>query len=320
MNGFSVAQSEYQKEVAARRDLEAEVTRLRVQLSGQAARLTAMSAESRRQEMMEQMSRDLSANLGTLEREMSKLQVARDLALAEVDELRIGDGQQGQRNPHDMQEGSTMTRSLTVRWDGLKSQYRKDLEPLKQQRESLAREINELKEARDIFLEETTALNARNEELADLNAQIARQIEVAVSESTAMESGSITDGNLSSYENGSSGRQQKSGGGIFGGGRMKNPPINSPSFSSANASITSIDERDEFGRSSASMKHVVLPPVEAAAAPNKSKFKWFGVAKEKEKKPKLKAHNFQHFNLLRFTRCDHCSDKMWGPQLRCSGA
>ncbi|KAG8891301.1 hypothetical protein FRC01_014779, partial [Tulasnella sp. 417] len=39
--GFSVAQTEYHKEVAARRDAEAEITRLRVQLSGQAARLTA---------------------------------------------------------------------------------------------------------------------------------------------------------------------------------------------------------------------------------------------------------------------------------------
>ena len=59
MNGFSVAQSEYHKEIAARRDAEAEVTRLRVQLSGQAARLTAMSAENRRQEMMEQMSHNV---------------------------------------------------------------------------------------------------------------------------------------------------------------------------------------------------------------------------------------------------------------------
>lgn len=85
--GFSVAQSEYHKEVAARRDAEAEITRLRVQLSGQAARLTAMSAEHRRQEMMEQMSKDLSSNLGILEKDVSKLKVERDMALAEVEEL-----------------------------------------------------------------------------------------------------------------------------------------------------------------------------------------------------------------------------------------
>ena len=37
--------------------------------------------------MMEQMSRDLSANLGVLEKDLSKLKVERDLALAEVEEL-----------------------------------------------------------------------------------------------------------------------------------------------------------------------------------------------------------------------------------------
>lgn len=30
-------------------------------------------------------------------------------------------------------------------------------------------------------------------------------------------------------------------------------------------------------------------------------------------------HSFQPLSLLRFTRCDHCGDKMWGSQLRCSG-
>jgi len=87
MTGFTVAQTEYHKEVAARRDAEAEVTRLRVQLSGQAARLTAMSAEDRRRDMMEQMSKDLSENLHGLERDVSKLKVERDMTLAEVEEL-----------------------------------------------------------------------------------------------------------------------------------------------------------------------------------------------------------------------------------------
>lgn len=87
MNGFSVAQSEYHKEIAARRDAEAEITRLRVQLSGQAARLTALSAEHRRQSMMEQMTKDLTANLSGLEKDVSKLAVERDLVLAEVEEL-----------------------------------------------------------------------------------------------------------------------------------------------------------------------------------------------------------------------------------------
>jgi hypothetical protein len=46
MDGLNVAQSEYDREVRARRDAEAEVTRLRVLLSGQAMKLTALSGEA----------------------------------------------------------------------------------------------------------------------------------------------------------------------------------------------------------------------------------------------------------------------------------
>ena len=32
-----------------------------------------------------------------------------------------------------------------------------------------------------------------------------------------------------------------------------------------------------------------------------------------------KEHTFQQFSALRFVRCDHCGDKMWGSHLRCTG-
>ncbi|KAG8960163.1 hypothetical protein FRC03_006993 [Tulasnella sp. 419] len=328
ISGMSVAQGEYHKEVAARRDAEAEVTRLRVQLSGQAARLTAMSAEDRRRDLMEQMSRDLSANLSGLEKDVSKLQVERDLALAEVEEL---SGKAGSPVLNSPEAPSTLSRSITQRFDGLKVQYRKDLEPLRQQREALMREINELKGARDIFLEETTALNARNEELAELNAQIARQIEAtgmgdasnSQSDHTAVEPPSS-----SSEANGYS--KPKGGLGLFGGKAKTNlmnaasasvgslaAPSNSPSFASLGTSGNLTDDgRHEFG----SVIKVSNAKAEIIdAMPTMKKFKWFGVAKDKEKTKKPKAHNFVHQNVPRFARCDFCGDKMWGPQGRCTG-
>ena len=33
----------------------------------------------------------------------------------------------------------------------------------------------------------------------------------------------------------------------------------------------------------------------------------------------VKEHVFQQFSALRFARCDHCGDKMWGSHLRCTG-
>jgi len=87
IDGLSVAQVEYDQELKARRDAEAEVTRLRVLLSGQAARLTALSGDNRRQEVRQQLSKEMNENLSGLEQDLSRLKVERDVTLAEVEEL-----------------------------------------------------------------------------------------------------------------------------------------------------------------------------------------------------------------------------------------
>jgi Rho-type GTPase-activating protein 1/2 len=84
---LTVAQTEYDAELKARREAESEVTRLRVLLSGQAARLSAMSGVTRKQELQEQQSQELTRNLSGLEEQMSRLKAERDITLAEVEEL-----------------------------------------------------------------------------------------------------------------------------------------------------------------------------------------------------------------------------------------
>lgn len=82
-----MAQTEHDRELKARRGAEAEVTRLRVLLSGQVARLTAMSGDARKDELRQRLSKELNANLSGLEQDLSNLKVERDMALAEVEEL-----------------------------------------------------------------------------------------------------------------------------------------------------------------------------------------------------------------------------------------
>jgi len=86
-DGLTVAQGEYDHEVASRRDAEAEVSRLRLQLAAQSAELTALNADQRRRDLMEKMSKDMSDSLHGLEQDLSKLRAERDLTLAEVEEL-----------------------------------------------------------------------------------------------------------------------------------------------------------------------------------------------------------------------------------------
>lgn len=86
-DGLTLAQEDYSQELEARRNAEAEISRLKIELSRHAARITAMTGEERRREVHEQLQKDLSDNVQGLERDLSKLKVDRDMTLAEVEEL-----------------------------------------------------------------------------------------------------------------------------------------------------------------------------------------------------------------------------------------
>ncbi|THH15660.1 hypothetical protein EW146_g4855 [Bondarzewia mesenterica] len=297
MDGLTVAHGEYDRELNARRDAEAEVTRLRVLLSGQAARITAMSSESRKGELHKQMNQELSDNLSDLERDVSKLRVERDVTLAEVEEL-----VSSKSSPNFGDGSNAMSRSLTMRFDNLKTQYQRELVPLTEEREALLREVAELKAARDVFLEETTMLNARNEELAHLNAIYARRTEALIAESVESEKRS------DSFD-----RQRPAVATI--------EPSTTVSTSVSAGTDESID----------STKYVKVSKAEVEAPPTlRGKLRWPGrLIKETTPAAAVSTpdnnegaarskHVFQQISLLRFTRCDHCGDKLWGSLVRCS--
>ncbi|KAJ3518786.1 hypothetical protein NMY22_g13507 [Coprinellus aureogranulatus] len=308
IEGLTVAQTEYDRELKARRDAEAEVTRLRVLLSGQAARLTALSGDSKRQEVRQQIGKDYSEHLTGLEEEMSRLKAERDMTLAEMEELSaikssgVGDG-----------VPNNLGRALTKRLDSVRSQYARDLKALQQQREQLSREIAELKAVRDVYLEEAASLNARNEELAQLSAVYARRMD-SIPEA-AMGQG----GHQQRAPSLDKTRQASAPGSLFG-----------PSLSASTSSSSTIYEEQVDSRP---MK-VPGTTMEAPAPAKTNKFmKWPGSSKPKEPAVTVPAvnggvefskgkahieHNFQQLSVLRFTRCDHCGDKMWGSQLKCT--
>ncbi|KAJ3850321.1 signal transducer [Lentinula lateritia] len=308
IDGISVAQTEYDRELKARRDAEAEVTRLRVLLSGQAARLTALTGDSRRQELRQQMSKELHENLNGLERDLSKLKVERDVTLAEVEELNAVSSISGVTS----EPPGNLSRSLTKRLDNLKSQYQRDLVPLTQQREALTREVMELKAARDVFLEETTVLNARNEELAQLSAQYSRRVAMAPPNAPSNPNGTETP--------------SKNVGPMIVETPVRIDSRNiqqqqTPQQSHQLSAYSSVEEFD-----------VRKTKVEETHTPSRGPvkvFKWGSRAKEvsapiaQSVAEKVKIghmeHSFQPLSLLRFTRCDHCGEKMWGSQLRCMG-
>lgn len=305
IDGVLVAQAEYDKEQKARRDAEAEVTRLRVLLSGQAAKLTAMSSEDRRRELRQQISKELNDNLSGLEHDLSRLKLERDIALAEMEELSSTKSLATPDKP-----AVNLGRSVTKRLDNLRRQYQAELTPLTEERETLSREIAELRAIRDMFLEETTTLNARNEELAQLSHIYSRRLE-SIPE-TPLKPPRVPSPPTSrpSFE------------------RLRNPghapaqsvPALAPSLSASTSGSSTLAVHEDAD------KFIRPPKQDTDMHTTPRKIKWIG-----SHKPKLAAstqdvqrtrghsdHNFQQVSVLRFTRCDQCGDKLWGSQLRCT--
>ncbi|KIY44346.1 RhoGAP-domain-containing protein [Fistulina hepatica ATCC 64428] len=288
IDGLSVAQTEYDRELNSRRDAEAEVTRLRVLLSGQTVRLAALSSDTRRQEMRQQVTKEMDERLSGLQYDLSKLKVQRDMTLAEVEELAAAS-----KSPDTPVDPQPLSRRMTMRLDNLKKEYQHQLVPLTQQKEAMVREIVELKAVRDLFLEETTALNARNEQLAQLSAQYSRKVD------------------LSTGSDSRSSRRPESG-----PGSNVIPPLTPQKDVTPQRMLRS----NSLKKRHAKPEHLISAPLSNAS----TKFGWARGNKMKEQPPpssyssKAAQHNFQELSTLRFTRCDHCGDKMWGSQLKCT--
>ncbi|KAG1900574.1 RhoGAP-domain-containing protein [Suillus fuscotomentosus] len=315
IEGLTVARKEHDRELVARRNAEAEVTRLRVLLSGQAAKLTALNGEANRSETRRQLSQELAKRLNLLEHDLSHLKAERDMTLAELEELCASKNCPSVTNSGEI-PAAQMSRSLTMRLDNIKTQYQHELIPLTQQREALIREVVELKAAREQFLEETTVLNARNEELAQLSAQYVRRIETSRSATPTVDVicskdesavGSVSE-KSTSFDH-------------------EHPQSDFPSMSSslngvAAFSTTTLVEESEakFNKASRSDMADSLPSTLKSA-----KFKWPmargrdpSLSSVDQKGKGQVAHSFNQTSVLRFTRCDHCGDKLWGSQFRCS--
>ncbi|KAI6166046.1 RhoGAP-domain-containing protein [Pisolithus thermaeus] len=312
MHGLTVAQKEYDRELVARRNAEAEIIRLRVLLSGQAAKLTALSSENKRVEGRKKLSEELTKDLIHLGKDFSRLKVERDLALAEMEELYSSKSAAASG-----EVPVTHIRSLVMRLDSLKSQYKHELIPLSEQRECLMREISELRASRDQFLEETTVLNARNEELAQLSTQYARRAEVARPETPVLD---ISPPPMPDDTNKL--RRKKS----MSLDRLRHAPETLPSVqhslsaSSTQSTNAVVEDREKGSRTPKPDQS------DAISTLRSGKFKWPG---SRTREPATYAsdhrgkmhmeHNFQQASTLRFARCDHCGDKLWGTsQLRCS--
>ena len=228
-------------------------------------------------------------------------------------------------------ETTQLSRSLTNRFDNIRIKYRSEIEPLFEQRETLFRELNELKIAKETSLEEATRLTAQNENLQELGVKMQHQHDT-----------------LQSMMKPRHPEKRSKGPGASG---LSNPPSTSTLHSVATSgtwnTLLEAQEEARYGKGArsdtelnpaaslrkfgwfkggsgkdyvpgpsreAAQKELPVPPVPRLPprAPSPP------VVVERPKAPAARVHNFQQQGILRAARCDHCTDKMWGSQLRCT--
>lgn len=215
-------------------------------------------------------------------------------------------------------EPANLSRSLTGRFENLKTKYRRELETMIADRQVLQREIQELKQAKEACLEETTVLVSRNDELHELNMSMTRQLEQIQSAIKTTQNNNRKASKATPL-----------------------PPLNSaPTLAgTVNSAQTSTPISSTSGsvEEKEDAKYLKGAKSDSEAGYTMKKFPWFKgkenslgpvppskpqqtfVPPPVQEKPKLNMrHNFQQQSVLRFARCDYCGDKMWGTQLRCS--
>lgn len=228
-------------------------------------------------------------------------------------------------------ETTQLSRSLTNRFDNIRTKYRSELEPLFEQQETLLRELNELKTAKEKSLEEATRLTAQNESLQELNVKMQHQHDT-----------------LQSMMKPRPPEKKSKSSGVSG---LSNPPSTSTlhSVTTSGTSNTLMEVQEEIRPGKGARSDTELNPAAALR-----KFGWFKggggkdassgssrdatlkelpappvpkllpraasppVVVERPKALSAPVHNFQQQGILRAARCDHCTDKMWGSQLRCT--
>ncbi|GAA98954.1 uncharacterized protein L969DRAFT_51314 [Mixia osmundae IAM 14324] len=297
--GFNLAQEEYNKEVSARREAQAQMSLLKEEMKSQAARLFKIDEEQKEREALQRQSRELRVDVESVERKLSSLQAEREIAVAEIEELQSDNDRLQLPQAKDR-----LASSLNERLDEVKNQHRTEVAELRLQRDILQREIAELGQTKTALAEQNNDLRARNMTLLEANTSAQRHLDQAQTTLRRLQDQAST--------------AQQQNGTIT----PKNRHILVPSISSVSSASTEMSRDGTMVVSSVQ----TIEPVTATAR----KFKW-GKHKAGADSRSLPAgmrfnsievgrqHTLQPTSILRPVKCEHCSDKMWGLQeLRCS--
>ncbi|CDR49468.1 RHTO0S27e00320g1_1 [Rhodotorula toruloides] len=325
--GFSLAREEYDKEVAARREAEAQMELLRTKFIEQARRLAQVDQEQKTAESLKRQSKDLRNSVIGMEKHLSQLKAEVALSTAQVAELTVLGEETGAPDRSSLASTQDeVAEALNSRLEAIKDAHRDEISALVAERDDLMRQVAELKQVRDAHLAETTVLETRNVALAEKNADATRQI-ANLQESlakmqllSAKSPAPSRNGHMHSPSNASLLSSVASGARspLATARYISSPGEGESMHRFARPEVVETSSRNKFwgkskGKSETSKANQQLPPPPPG---NKSPVVSMRAGSIDSN---VKQHVFQQTSILRPVRCDYCGDKMWGlAEVRCT--
>ncbi|GAA5863704.1 hypothetical protein JCM3774_001219 [Rhodotorula dairenensis] len=330
--GFSLAREEYDKEVAARRDVERQMVGLRAKFAEQARRLAQLDEEQTTADELKRRSRTLRTSVVGMEKQLSQLRAEVALTTAQAAELvslDVSNEAQNSDPDHRTSRPSShaeMAEALNLRLEAVKESHRVEISTLVEQRDDLVREIEELKRVRDAHAAEAEMLASRNADLIARNETAARSLDDSHGSFAKM---STPSGRLGEVRSHMSTLSTSSVGTAFSPSMTRPVAPTSrhgavtiaeiePTYRHATAETASRNKFWGKGKSkSEASKQPTYQPGVASPPQDKSPGPSLRAATGTEQAKR--AHLFQQSSILRPVRCDYCGDKMWGlNEFRCS--
>ncbi|KAK0546956.1 Rho-type gtpase-activating protein [Tilletia horrida] len=179
------------------------------------------------------------------------------------------------------QHADVTVSNLASRLESVKEKYKREIDDLVVERDSLLIEIEELRHNRDVFVNEGQALNARNEELSAQLNLLLKRLELGRQQEAMAVAAAATKARLGKKElpsvKGAAGGGSSSNG-FFGGGGSKHRQHNSISSAAelANAQQQQQGGPNQMHPSSSGSNTAIARPVRVGKAeqPVVKKFKW----------------------------------------------
>jgi Rac GTPase-activating protein 1 len=240
----------------------------------------------------------------------------------------------------------SLAKHISTHLDEVKQNYLSEIRSLQSERDSLEHETEQLRFKRDQYIEEAQKLNEKNLELAEMNNDLLKQLELQHKGKNHNGFNFFKNKSLHHTDSGSN-RGKTSGHG-------KSPSIYNFETDSEGASIDSLQkvaQRNSIGRGVTPKKfkwkkggkvlnkllanaNVVVNDVKpymmgtqssniglpTASNENRSEANERMYSQMLENYTMNRTHNWQQFNLMSPVKCDYCHEKMWGvAELKCSG-